>query len=111
MAGVDEVRDEIMGKVRIKPVYYSALETTGRLCVYNQEMIFPLQKHSFEDYEFMVPNKTSDYVKVQYPDYMSYPRNGILHHSKEGIHTYLRASMNHEDLNLFTEKMKEISFS
>ena len=110
MEGVDDVRDEIMGKAHSKPVYYSAVETTGKLCVYSQEMIFPLKKHRFEQYEFMVPNQTTEYVKVQYSDYMSYPRNGILHHSNEGIHTYLRANMNHEDLNLFTEKMKEINF-
>lgn len=110
MDGIDLIREKIMGCGKRNVVYYSALETTGRLCIYQPETIFPLQKHSFEQYEFMVPHHIEEYVKTQYGDYLSYPRNGILHHKKEGIHTYLRATINHEDLNEFTEKMKRIRF-
>lgn len=110
MDGIDDKREKIMAGTQGKLLYYSAIEDTGgRLYAYLPEDIFPLQKHIFEQYEFMVPNHISDYVKVQYGDYMSYPRRGLLHHSRDGIANYDRAQLNHVSLSELREKLAEIS--
>ena len=105
---LDDLRDQIMGGIGERTIFYSALETTGRLCKYSQEDIFPLRKHAFEQYEFMVPNNYAAYLLIQYPDYMSFPRNGILHHVRHGIPTYMRASQNNVNLDDITERLSEI---
>ena len=110
MNGIDEKREQIMGGSNSESViYYSALETTGRLCKYTPEDIFPLSKHMFEKYEFMVPRNYDAYLKTQYPDYMSFPRGGILHHNKSNLPIYLRALHNHENLDSVTQNLSSIS--
>lgn len=41
----------------------------------SQDMIFPRKKVKFEQYEFWAPNDPDGYIKVQYPDYWSFPTN------------------------------------
>ena len=38
-----------------------------------KDMIYPLKKAKFENYEFLVPNKAEEYMKFEYPDYMEMP--------------------------------------
>ena len=38
-------------------------------------MIFPRQKIKFENYEFYAPNDPDGYIKVQYPNYMEFPKS------------------------------------
>lgn len=108
--GIDDKREQIMGGAKGKLLYCSAIEDTGgRLYAYLPEDIYPLQTHSFEQYEFMVPHHLAEYVKVQYGDYMSYPHRGLLHHSRDGIANYDRAQMNNVSLNELRDKLAEIS--
>lgn len=41
----------------------------------SQDMIFPRKKVKFEGYEFWAPNDPDGYIRVQYPDYWSFPSN------------------------------------
>ena len=105
----DELRAKTMDEEKGTLIYYSALESTSRLCTYTPDVIFPLCKHVFEQYEFMVPHNSNEYLKTQFHDYMSYPHSGVLHHVKRGVPTYLRASHNNENLDDVIEKLSRIS--
>lgn len=37
------------------------------------DMVFPLKRAKFENYEFLVPNMPEEYVKFEYPNYMEFP--------------------------------------
>ena len=106
--GLDEYRKQIMTSTPGKHIYYNALETSGKLYLHKPDDLFPLKLHTFEQYEFMVPHDPDAYAKVQYGEYMSFPRSGILHHVSDGNHTYLRSVKNHVDINEVTEKLSKI---
>ena len=110
MEGVDELRDKIITAENGEMIYYSAVETCGRLYAFKPEDIFPLKKHTFEQYEFFVPNNEIIYVGTQYNDYLSYPRQGILHHVKSGVPIYLKAAENNYSLSEFTAKLSKINY-
>ncbi len=38
-----------------------------------KDVIFPLKKMTFENFEFFAPNKPEEYIKFQYKDYLSLP--------------------------------------
>lgn len=42
---------------------------------YYQDKIFPRKKMKFENYEFWAPSNPDAYIRVQYSDYMSFPKN------------------------------------
>ncbi len=111
MEDVDELREKMIPAEKGKLIYYNAVETCGRLYAFKPEDIFPLKKHTFEQYEFFVPNNENVYVGTQYSDYLSYPRQGILHHAKSGVPIYLKAAENNESLVDFTAKLSEISIN
>ena len=45
-----------------------------------QDTIYPRKKMVFEGYEFFAPNSPEGYTKVQYKDFMSFPKNIPLGH-------------------------------
>ncbi len=106
--GLDEYRKQIMTDTHGELIYYNAIEISRKLYLHKPVDIFPLQLHTFEQYEFMVPHNPDAYAKVQYGDYMSFPRSGILHHASNGTPTYLRSVKNHVDINEFTEKLSKM---
>lgn len=42
---------------------------------YYEDKIFPRKKIEFEREEFWAPNNPEAYIKVQYPDYLAFPKN------------------------------------
>ena len=45
---------------------------------YSEEDIFPLKRHSFEGYEFLVPNNYDKVLKTTFGDYMTLPKEECL---------------------------------
>ena len=61
--------------------YISCPEFPGSWQGISHDLIFPLVKMKFENYEFFVPNQFKLYLEELYgTNYMSFPRNGIERH-------------------------------
>ncbi len=108
--GLDEKREKLMSGATGECIYYSALESAGKLYIHKPEEIFPLQKHSFEQYEFWVPNNCEAYLETEYPGFMSFPRRGILHHHKENDAIYMRAANKQISLEEYANSLSDIHF-
>lgn len=82
-------REKMIGEyVNDNPVWFQCPEWGQNDRLYVNEVIFPLKKIRFEDYEFSAPNDYKEYLTIWYGDYMAFPKTGVLHHnaSGNGIH-------------------------
>ena len=79
---------------------------------FSNDIVFPLKKHKFEEYEFYVPNNYHEYLREEFGNYMSFPKNGVLHHhGGGGTPIYMNAKKKDFDLDSFTNKFKKIHIS
>ena len=92
-----------------RPIYLNAPEQVGRLYIHHPETIFPLSIAAFEGIDLCVPHDADKYLKVEYGDYMSFPREGILKHGNNGPKLYDRAEINNIDMDDFIDKLKAIN--
>ncbi len=108
-AELDSVREKIIGPDHPeKPVWYHSIESCADRTVYNNDTIFPLTTVEFEGYQFSAPNNCDIYLREYYGNYMSYPKNGVLHHSggnsRPIIENPLKYNLNMDE---FLEKIKQ----
>lgn len=73
-------------------------------CIFKLEYIFPLSTIQFEGYTFPSPNNPDKYLTEQFGDYMSFPREGALHHGS--ISRAFKRSK--DNLDSHTEKIADI---
>lgn len=79
---LDKVRGKIIGPAcGENPMWYHSVESCADRTVYDNNTIFPLKTIEFEGYQFFAPNDCDVYLREYYGDYMSFPKNGVLHHS------------------------------
>ena len=62
---------------------FLAAECTSALMGWNLENIFPLREISFEGYSLYVPANENHLTELYGPNYMQFPRTGVLHHGDE----------------------------
>ena len=75
---------------------------------FEEDVIFPLREHEFEEYSFYVPNRFGDYLKTEYGDYMKYPYSRILKHRDVTAESSARAAVSTE-LDGMIKDLKEAS--
>ena len=90
------------------PIWYHNPEFFSAKKAYDDKMIFPLKTIEFEGYEFFVPNDCHGYLTKMYGDYMSFPRNGVLHHHGGGGQNIAGNSKKYNiDMDRFIEELKQ----
>ena len=86
---IEELRKmkyEMIGKPNIEnPYWYHNPEFACDQTVFENSIIFPLKKVFFEGYEFYAPNDVDAYLKEEYDDYMSLPKNKCESHTTGGL--------------------------
>lgn len=106
---INEVRYRIIGQKDNNGIWYHMAESAFDKTVFENNTIFPLQKMKFEGYELYVPNNYDEYLKEEFGNYMSFPKNGVLHHHGGGGNPiYMNAKRKGFDLDKFIAQMKTI---
>lgn len=106
---VNTMRNKIMGTPDNLGIWYHTTESCYDNTIFDNNTIFPLKKMRFEGYDFYIPNNYDEYLKEEFGDYMSFPRNGVLHHhGGGGDPIYMNAKKKGFDLDSFTEELKTI---
>lgn len=105
---LEKAKNKIIGPPAMhNPIWYHNVEFNADSCLYENDMIFPLKKMTFEGYEFFVPNDCHRYLTVKYGDYMSVPKNGVLHHfGGRGKPLYENSIKHGVDMNAFLEEIR-----
>lgn len=91
-------------------VWYHNIEFCADETYYSDEIIFPLEKASFGEYEFYVPHDSDAYLTRTYGNYMSFPKNGVLHHNGTSNKIYENPIKFNVDMDSLIETLKEIKF-
>ncbi|MCQ2429419.1 MAG: LicD family protein [Clostridia bacterium] len=78
---LSQKKEQVIGKyTTVNPIWYHNPEFAADGTVFDNDVIFPLTRLSFEGYSLSVPHDCHMYLTECYGDYMSFPHNGILHH-------------------------------
>ena len=90
------------------PIWYHNVEFGTSGLAYDNSMIFPLKVVEFEGYEFYAPNDCHKYLTTMYGNYMSFPRNGVLHHHGCGGQNITENAIKKGiDMEKFIEELKQ----
>lgn len=80
-----------------------------KILVHDNEDVFPLTQARFGEYDFCVPRRVTKYLEGIYgKNYMSFPRNGVLHHGTESVSLYEWASKSGTDMDKVKESLLRI---
>ncbi len=91
------------------PLWYHDVEFCADGTIFDNDTIFPLKKINFEGYQFYAPNKTDIYLTECYGEYMSFPRNGVLHHHGGNGAQITNNPIKHNiDMDKLIEELKQI---
>lgn len=87
-------------------IYHAPEFYYPRLVYHDENVIFPLQELSFEDFKFKVPHITHDYLVGVYGDsYMEFPNYGVLKHTTKTGKLHERATKNGIDMQTLYEEL------
>lgn len=106
---INDARHRIIGKEDNNGIWYHTAESDFDQTVFDNSTIFPLRQMKFEGYDFFIPNNYDIYLQEEFGNYMSFPKNGVLHHHGGGGNPiYMNAKRKEFDIDEFTNKMKTI---
>ncbi len=89
--------------VMYPPEWHSILRS------WNKDVLFPLNKIEFEEYNFNVPHNYQAYLKTMYGEnYKGFPKNGMEHHGDERGKLSDWSRMTGTDMEKEIDQLKEI---
>lgn len=104
-------RKKMIGEyVKDNPIWFQCPEWGQNDRLYVNEVIFPLKKIRFEDYEFSAPNDYKEYLTIWYDDYMAFPKTGVLHHNASGNGIHNNSIKYDIDIDEMIDLLKKIQF-